>query len=82
MIEPLSIITTTHTIVKPKVFTAVFIPISPMGEARSLPAQVGTPIVFPPVVPAVGKEHPHYGSTTTDSGKPVRAVMNDPTLER
>jgi hypothetical protein len=50
------------------------------GATRSIPAQIGTPVVFPTISPSVGKEHPHEGSLSTDEGKPIRTVKNDPTL--
>jgi hypothetical protein len=75
-----SVITSSYTIVKPRIFGAVLVPVAPLGPSRSIPAQVGLPIPFPRVVPALGKEHPIEGSITTDYGKPVRAVRNDPTL--
>ena len=82
MIQPSPLITASYTIVKPKIFGAVLLPNFPVGASRSIPAQVGIPVVFPPVVPSVGKEHPNEGSIATDEGKPSRAVKNDPTLER
>jgi hypothetical protein len=72
-------ITSGYTIVTPKVFGLVMLPGFLIGESRSIPAQVGTPIAFPSVSPS-GKEHPHESSTSTDEGKPVRTVKNDPTL--
>lgn len=77
-----SAITASYTIVKPRIFGVFLIPNFPMGESRSIPAQVGTPIVFPPVSPSVGKEHPHEGSITIKEDKPSMMVKNDPTLER
>jgi hypothetical protein len=75
-------ITSSYTIVRPRVFGAVIVPVFPLGGARSIPAQVGTPVQLPPVRPAGGREHPHDGSISTDQGRPARAVRNDPTLAK
>lgn len=72
-------ITSSYTVVRPKLFTVVALPNLQIGEFRSIPAQVGTPVVFPSISPS-GKEHPYEGSLSTDEGKPIRAVQNDPTL--
>jgi hypothetical protein len=77
--QPTPVITS-YTIVKPKVYGAVLLPVAALGGARSIPAQVGIPILSPPVRPAAGTEHPHEGSISTDDGRPVRAVRNDPTV--
>jgi hypothetical protein len=73
---------TTYTIVRAKVLGAVLVPVSPLGASQSIPAQVGIPVSFPAVRPAGGTEHPHEGSISTDEGKPVRAVRNDPTVAK
>jgi hypothetical protein len=80
--QPSPVITSSYTLVRPKVFGAVSLPIFQNGGSRSIPAQVGIPICWPAVRPVVGTEHPHESSISTDEGKPVRAVKNDPTAER
>jgi hypothetical protein len=82
MIQLSPIITASHTIVKPRIFGVALVPVFPDGASRSIPAQVGIPVVLPDVAPSVGKEHPHEGSIATDDGKPSRAVQDDPTLEK
>ena len=78
--QSLSVITSSYTVVKPKISRTTVVPIIPLGASRSVPAEVGLPTPFPSAVPAVGKEHPLEGSITTEYGKPLRAVRNDPTL--
>ena len=82
MAQPLPNITASYTIVRPKIIAAVLMPETLPGGCRSIPAQVGMPIVFPNVVPSVGKEHPKLGSIATDEGKSPRAIQDDPTLEK
>lgn len=75
------VITKSYAIVKAKVYTVVMAPNFLTKESRSIPAQVGIPIVFPSVSPAVGKEHPREGSLASDETIPVKMVENDPTSE-
>ncbi len=73
-------ITSAYTLVRAKVYGLVMLPAFSEGATRSIPAQVGTPVVFPAISPVVGREHPYEGSLSTEEGKPFRSVKNDPTL--
>jgi hypothetical protein len=73
------VITSSYTLVKPKVYGIVLLPTVLEGATRSIPTQIGTPVVFPSISPS-GKEHPYEGSVSTDEGKPIRTAKNDPTL--
>lgn len=56
--------------VKTKYLRVVTVPVMPLGNFRSLPAQVGSPYPSSPVIPSRPVEHPQQMSTTAGPAAP------------
>lgn len=63
-----------------KYLRIVSLPIMPIGNFRSLPAEVGSPFPVYPVLPPRPMEHPQAMSWTSEVGIPPMEPANNSTL--
>jgi hypothetical protein len=65
---------------KPKIYRAIMVPVLPIGDFRSYPAQIGSAVPSYPIVNPRPLVHPQEMSNAAETRTPLMAPENDSIL--